>query len=82
MDMENIAHIAFDNMARRKANPSREKGYIFYHGQRMAKMAMNLCDKLDYHDDRRVIYVAALFHDIAKGLNPHNEMGHISPENS
>jgi uncharacterized protein len=75
MDLEKITHIAFDNMAHRKAHPSREKGFIFYHGHRMAKMAMGLCEKLGYDGDREVIYVAALFHDIAKGLNPHNEMG-------
>ena len=81
MDMEKITQIAFDNMAHRKANPSREKGFIFYHGLRMAKMAMKLCDKLGYIGDREVIYTAALFHDIAKGLKPHNEMGaHITGE--
>lgn len=81
MDLEKITQIAFDNMAHRKAHPSREQGFIFFHGQRMAKMTEDLCDKLGYYGDREVIYVAALFHDIAKGLHPHNKMGaHIARE--
>ena len=75
MDLEKITQIAFDNMAHRKTHPSREVGFAYWHGQRTAKLAMQLCDRLKYTEDREVIYVAALFHDIAKGFKQHHEVG-------
>lgn len=79
MNLETITQIAFDNMAHRKSHLSRETGFIYFHGHRTAQMAMGLCEKLDYTGDREVIFVAALFHDVAKGLKRHHELGaHIA----
>jgi uncharacterized protein len=79
MDLNLITELAHKNMAKRKAHSHREKGYVFYHCQRVAKMSLNL-RKIIIPDDSNlddVIYVGALFHDVAKGIEPHNERGAV-----
>src|SRR5690606_18666887 len=72
-----INEIALKVMGKRKAHLSREKGFIYYHGQRVAKLSLNIRKELfpddASHDD--IIYTAALFHDVAKGIEPHHIHG-------
>ena len=70
-------------MADRKAHNRREKGFIFYHGERTAKLSINLRKRLIPNDDfmDEIIYTSALFHDIGKGIEPHNEIGAVLAEN-
>ena len=75
MDIESIEQIAFDHMAHRKAHEAREPGFIFYHGRRTARIALKLADQLGRTVDRTVLYTSALFHDVGKGVEPHNEIG-------
>lgn len=78
-DLEPLTELAYRNMGRRKAHAERERGYIFYHCQRTAKLAINLRKQLIPDDDSQdfVLYVGGLFHDVAKGIEPHNERGAV-----
>lgn len=77
MDIDKIRNIAFKTMGRRKAHLSREKGYIFYHCERVAKLALQLRESLftDEISKDGIIYVGALFHDVTKGIEPHHLTG-------
>lgn len=76
MDAERLIEKARAAMGERKRATSREKGYIFHHGLRTARIAMNLAkligEPVERHD---LLFAAALFHDIGKGIKPHNEVG-------
>jgi uncharacterized protein len=77
LNIDKIHEIAFKAMAKRKSHLKREKGFIYYHGQRVAKIALNLRKEL-FPDETSMddaIYVAALFHDVAKGIEPHHATG-------
>lgn len=77
MNIERINEIAFKSMGRRKSHLQREKGFIYYHCQRVAKISLNLrktlCPNEELKDE--IIYVGALFHDVTKGIEPHNKTG-------
>ncbi len=79
MDLKHINEIAANLMASRKAHPEREKGGIYHHGQRTAKLSIELREKIfpedSSHDD--VLTVAAWFHDCAKGIEPHENYGTV-----
>ncbi|GIP34709.1 HD domain-containing protein [Paenibacillus sp. J2TS4] len=77
MDIEKIKEVAMKTMSRRKSHLQRERGFIFYHGQRVANMAIHLRKSLFPEDSSKddIIYVGALFHDVAKGIEPHGKMG-------
>jgi len=75
MDIEKIEQVACDSMAGRKELREREPGWLYYHGRRTAKIAMWLCEELDLNVDRDAVYAGALFHDIGKGSESHNEIG-------
>lgn len=79
ISVEQLTELAFKNMGRRKAHAERERGYIFYHCQRTAKLAINLRKQLMPEDDSLdfVLYAGGLFHDVAKGIEPHNERGAV-----
>ena len=79
MDINRMEKLAFEKMGTSKAHPKREKGYIYYHGLRTAKIAIEIRKIIDEADSTKddVIYVASLFHDIAKGIEPHGENGSI-----
>ena len=72
-----MIELARSIMSQRKSHPAREKGYIFYHGLRTAKIAMKLFDSLGRPDEvcPDILFCAAIFHDIGKGTAPHNETG-------
>lgn len=75
MDIEKLTQIAHDAMAHRKTSEARETGYIFYHGKRTAQIALKLANQLQADVNRELLYIGALFHDIGKGSEPHNESG-------
>ncbi len=63
-------------MARRKAHPMRETGFIYKHGKRAAVGVIELRKRItgdSSHDD--ALRVAAMFHDIGKGIEPHAVSG-------
>ncbi len=79
MDLVKIKELAFKHLANRKAHKDREKGFIYYHGQRVANIAVELRKKI-LPDEKRYdgpIVAAAYFHDIAKGIEPHSYYGTI-----
>jgi len=73
MDINRIKELAFDKMGKRKPHNKREEGYIFYHGLRTAELAIQIREMIDETDNSKdnIKYVASLFHDIAKGIEPH-----------
>jgi uncharacterized protein len=75
MDLVRIERLAFESMADRREPRERERGWIFYHGRRTAKLALWLCGELKAGADREVLFAGALFHDIGKGSDNHNEAG-------
>lgn len=75
MDIGKLTQIAHDAMVHRKTSEARETGYIFYHGKRTAEIALKLADQLQAEVNRELLYIGALFHDIGKGKEPHNEAG-------
>ncbi|MBN2257453.1 MAG: HD domain-containing protein [Anaerolineaceae bacterium] len=75
MNMEKIEQIARDCMRNRQEQQYREPGWLYHHGHRVARIALRLADELDLAVDRDVMVAGALFHDIGKGSEPHNEVG-------
>lgn len=77
MNLVNIRALAFEHLGNRKAHKDREKGFIYYHGQRVANIALEL-RKMVLPDDAakdEIVTVAAYFHDVAKGIEPHSYYG-------
>lgn len=62
------------------AQKHREKGYIYYHGLRTAKLALNLRKELypDESEYDELIYIGCLFHDMSKGNEPHDLNGSVA----
>lgn len=82
MERDVLMEIARKAMAGRKPHPGRERGYIFYHGRRVAHLAEHLADHVEGAEDldRDVLFAGGLFHDVGKGTEPHHEMGAILTE--
>lgn len=79
VDLKAINELAYKHLANRKSHLHREKGFIYYHGQRVANIVLELRQRLFPDDDShdQVLTVAAYFHDIAKGIEPHSYYGSI-----
>jgi uncharacterized protein len=75
MNREQIEQLARTRMLKRQEHDGREPGWLFYHGLRTARVAWQICDRLNLEIDRDVVYTGALFHDIGKGSEPHNLKG-------
>jgi uncharacterized protein len=75
MDGKRIDQTAYTAMAHRTDPPTREPGWLYYHGLRTARIALQLSRRLEADAELEVIYAGALFHDIGKGAEPHNEAG-------
>lgn len=77
MDLKAIRDIAYKKMGERRTHPYREPGYIFYHGQRVGNISLQLRELIfpDKTEHDEVILVAGWFHDVAKGIEPHWEYG-------
>ncbi len=79
MDLVVIRNLAFKHLGDRKAHLHREKGFIYYHGQRVAKIAVSLRESLFPTNSSidRILTVASYFHDVAKGIEPHATYGAV-----
>ncbi len=77
MDIELIRQRAFENLVKRRAHQHRETGFIYYHGDRVSKLVINLRKLILPQDDSTddILQAAALFHDVAKGIEPHSRYG-------
>ena len=77
MDLAAIKELAWQSMGERITHPQREKGFIYYHGQRVAAIALQLRELICPGDESydQVILVGGWFHDVGKGLEPHWEYG-------
>lgn len=66
-------------MGKRKIHTKREKGYLYYHGKRVASLALNLRQTIfpEHPFKDEIIYAAGLFHDVGKGIMSHNETGAV-----
>ena len=77
MNLEEIRRIAAGSMAGRRSHLEREPGYIYYHGIRTANLAGEIITKIEGDSAvfDPVLYTGALFHDLGKGFEAHNETG-------
>lgn len=75
MNIEDIRKMAFQEMGNRKEQSAREPGWLYYHGIRTANISLKLNKFLKANVDKFIIYSGAIFHDIGKGEDPHNETG-------
>lgn len=77
MDLDLIKEQAWQAMGKRHSHPDRELGYAFYHGQRVAKIALKLRELILPGEDSQdqVILVGGWLHDVGKGIEPHWEYG-------
>ena len=77
MDFEKLDAAARKLMKKRKAHPEREQGSIYDHGQRVSKLILTLRRAVVPEDDSMddILRLAAMFHDIGKGIEPHAEFG-------
>ena len=78
MDYEALDHLAARLMAKRKPHAQRERGSIYFHGQRVSRGVIQL-RKLVTSDNNHDPYlrVAGLFHDVGKGMEPHAHIGAV-----
>lgn len=76
IDYEKLDALAQKLMMNRKAHLNRERGFIYYHGKRTA-IAVIALRKMATEDDRHddALRIAAMFHDVGKGIEPHNRTG-------
>jgi uncharacterized protein len=79
MNLPAMQSLAEQLLKPRKAHIDREKGGIYYHGQRVAHTALLLRRTIlpedGAHDD--IITAAAWFHDIGKDIKPHAHYGAV-----
>lgn len=77
MDFAALDAVAQKLMKKRKAHPEREQGSIYDHGQRVARLVITLREAVAPGDGSMddVLRLAAMFHDIGKGIEPHAAFG-------
>jgi uncharacterized protein len=75
MKIEKVEQAACECMVGRQESKDREPGWLYHHGRRVARIALRLADEIGAAVDRDVMYAGALFHDVGKGAEPHNEIG-------
>jgi uncharacterized protein len=75
MNLDRIDQIAREAMMGRSEHPARAPGWLYYHGRRTGRIAQWLAKQLLVGVDEDLLYVGALFHDVGKGKEPHNEIG-------
>jgi len=66
-------------MKTRKAHKERERGFVYYHGKRVANSAMELRRLIfpDHPEWDELLRLAGMFHDVGKGLSPHAKFGAV-----
>ena len=77
MDVSKIEELAYYKMKDRKTK-GREQGFIYYHGKRVGNIAKRIYDEVvevKKQEEIDLLYCGCLFHDICKGIEPHNETG-------
>lgn len=79
MNLDTVRELAYRHLAERKAHKEREKGFIFYHGERAGKIAVTLREILIPGNSQKdeIMKAAGYFHDVAKGIEPHGEYGAV-----
>lgn len=78
MNFDQLDKLAFKYMGKRKSHKEREIGAAYYHGKRVANGVIALRKRLfaaDSMDD--ILRCAGMFHDIGKGIEPHNHTGAV-----
>ncbi|HHT41811.1 MAG TPA: HD domain-containing protein [Firmicutes bacterium] len=77
MDLDAMRELAHKAMVRRCTHPDRERGFVYYHGQRVAEIALQLRELIFPGEESwdEVITAAGWFHDVGKGIEPHWEYG-------
>lgn len=77
MDLDALRELAQRSMGKRRTHAEREPGFVYYHGQRVAEIALQLRKLIFPADDTmdEVILVGGWFHDVGKGIEPHWEYG-------
>ena len=75
MDRERVRWIAEMEMKHRREHDAREPGWLYFHGLRTAKIALNLRRRLRLEVSDDVLFAGAMFHDIGKGKPRHNVVG-------
>lgn len=78
MDFEKLDKLAFQYMGKRKSHKEREMGAAYYHGKRVANGVIELRKRLLDDDSMdNILRCAGMFHDIGKGIEPHNYTGTV-----
>lgn len=77
MNLSEIKSIVETNMKHRRSHDWKERGNKFYHGERVANLALTLRQLLfptdASHDE--ILTVAAWFHDVMNGTDDHAQKG-------
>ncbi len=79
MDFPELETLARKLMGKRKTRDNRETGFIFNHGRRVGFLATKLRSLVaaDYPEFDDLIYLAGLYHDIGRGIEPHSWSGAV-----
>jgi uncharacterized protein len=77
MDLEAIKQLSFDLIGEKSSHPWKEKGNKFHHGERVAKLIIELRKKIlpDDNSHDEILNAAALFHDVLNGIENHGVLG-------
>lgn len=72
-----LRQLAFTQMGERSSHDWKDRGNKFYHGQRVAKLALLLRKDLFPQETQMddLLTVAAWFHDVCNGLSDHAQAG-------
>ena len=76
VDYDPLDALAQKLMANHKAHVMRERGFIYRHGRRVARGVILLREAVTPNTSQDdALRVAAMFHDVGKGIEPHEQSG-------
>ncbi len=77
MNLENINKIAFELLGKRSSHMGKDIGNKYYHGQRVAKLALTLRKIIlpEFYLKDEILTAAAIFHDCMNGYDNHCALG-------
>ncbi len=78
MDIVKIEHCLSSVLKNSETQQVREKGYVYYHGKRVAELAMKIFSEVKLNIEQVELdrlYIAGLMHDIGKGRKHHAVVG-------